>query len=125
MSRSKPKNRRVAPANAKRSLPRSFSVPRSTLPLRLTEDRRTFDPRGTIAPARSFSRPRHRLITPTPKPTSVFFSAPRAAMAFEASPKVLICVRRRIRKEVLHAMNKTGRTGQRRPRRNAYSDVSC
>lgn len=45
--------------------------------------------------------------------------------AFAVPDRVLICVRRKRRKEVLHALKKTGKGGQKRPRRNWYSDVTC
>lgn len=49
---------------------------------------------------------------------------PRAHMAFKAPKFVAICVRRKIRREVLLALGRGG-GGKRRPRRNAYSNVRC
>lgn len=46
-------------------------------------------------------------------------------VGFEVPQQVMVCVRRKQRREVLHALNKTGRGGQRRPRRGPYSDVRC
>jgi len=41
--------------------------------------------------------------------------------------QVIVCVRRKRRREVLHALRKTGRGGskQRKPRRNFWSEVRC
>lgn len=122
-----------------RVLPVTVSPPRSTLqfdlfPLSDVEDRRTYHPEGSFAPARSFSKPRHRLVAVDrrPKKNQVFshfgsrgISGTKAIIAFKAPDKVLVCVRRSIRKQVLHALNKSGRRGQRKPRFNYYSSVSC
>ena len=39
--------------------------------------------------------------------------------------KSLICAKRRSRKEVLHAFNKTGKSGQKRPIRNQNRNIKC
>lgn len=52
-------------------------------------------------------------------------SQTKALLAFSAPDKALVCVRRNIRKEVLHALNKTGKRGQKRPRRSWTSSYSC
>lgn len=46
-------------------------------------------------------------------------------IAFSAPAETLVCVRRSRRKQVLFAKRKTGKGGQRRPRRNKWSDVKC
>lgn len=46
-------------------------------------------------------------------------------VSFENARRLLICARRQIRSRVLHALRKTGKVGQARPRRNAFSDISC
>lgn len=46
-------------------------------------------------------------------------------MAFTAPSETLVCVRRARRKEVLFAKKKTGKSGQRKPRRNAWSSYKC
>lgn len=103
-------------------------------PLSLYEDRRTFNPEGDLAPARSFNQSRHRLIYPNSQPNvnknrtpsnTRTIKYPSASIAFDNPDKVLICARRKIRKEVLHALKKSGKTGQRRPRYNYYSKISC
>lgn len=106
----------------RRRVPSSFSI---------IEDRRLFHPLGDFRPARSFlARPRPRLViadvnvnrgrrkvTPYKVPSQIGFSVPR---------DVVVCVRRKQRKEVLHAFKFTGRgSGSGRKRRNYWSDVSC
>lgn len=138
--RSSSRRRRVAYAysrhyNANRRLPTTFSSPRSiTYPgtgyLIQTEDRRTFHPEGSARPARSRFQSFHRLEVTSPRldPWRDYFSTPRSlptTVAFKSAPNVLVCVRRKIRKEVLHAIKKAGRRGQKAPRRSAYSDIQC
>ena len=94
--------------------------------LRAIEDRRTFNPAGPKRSARSFNKSHHALVVKKSPakirgrsrlPTRVMFDAPK---------KVLICVRRQRRKEVMFAQKKTGKGGSHRPgRRNFFSDVSC
>lgn len=114
------------------SLPRLPSPPRSIFqrlpgqlelfPLSEVDDRRTYHP-SRHRPAPSFSRPRHRLKVPSLLQNPL--AGTKALVTFSAPQNVLICVRRKIRKEVMHAFKKAGKTGQRRPRRNAYSSISC
>lgn len=118
--------------------------------LRAFEDRRTWHPDGPRRPARSFNKWNHRLtakslsrsmvgpygatnairvgtiargFTRRARPKTATFN--RSSVAFQTPSKVLICVRRKQRKEVLFAKRKTGRGGQRRPRFNYYSSISC
>lgn len=104
-------------------------------PLTHIEDRRLWHPEGRYAPARSFSRSRHRLtivsgssrshVSRRSRGLPSLSSLPAHRIGFEQPERVLICVRRKMRREVLHALRKTGRVGQRRPRRNWYSSISC
>lgn len=48
-----------------------------------------------------------------------------AFVGFEEPASVITCVRRKQRKQVLHAKRKTGKSGQKRPRRNRNSEVRC
>lgn len=100
-----------------------------TLPsLSVYEDRRSYHPIGLNAPARSFSRSRHRLKVSHAAPRSKALSSPTtftSHIAFQSPSRVLVCVRRQRRKEVIHALGKSGRSGQRRPRRSEYSSISC
>lgn len=90
--------------------------------LRQIEDRRTYHPQGAQRPARSLERSQHRLVIPQKK------NAPRLSnrVQFDAPKRVLICIRRKIRKEVLFAKRKTGKGARaRRHRRNYFSEVTC
>lgn len=104
------------------------------------EDRRNWHPDGEVRPAASFSTPNHRLQYPEPKKTPRNrdkFGQLRQArvralplssnVQFSDSRNVLICVRRKQRKEVMHALKKVGRGkgGRKKPRRNYYSNVRC
>lgn len=118
---------------------KSAFTSRVTNYLREIEDRRTFHPEGYARPARSFNDSRHRLtIYRTPK-TSVYlkggyqspfgvkklFDTLPTGIQFRTPYKVLICVRRKIRKEVIFAKNQAGRGGQRSPHYSEYSTVRC
>lgn len=141
-NRNNSKKGRVISVNSNRRLPLSRSplavsdFKPMTRQLDLFEDRRTFHPEGKSAPARSTNRSRHRLQSPPVKEAafshqdslnypSAHSVQPHAIAAFTAPKKVLVCVRRKIRKEVMHALGKSGRSGQRRPRRSEYSSIQC
>lgn len=93
--------------------------------LRPIEDRRTFYPARFSEPARSLPRSAARLVV-RPKVSSR--TQPRlmvpSAVTFAAPKRVVLCVRRKRRREVLFARGKGG-GGHRRPRRNQFSDVEC
>lgn len=107
--------------------------PLSRVPLIVYEDRRSFNPEGFSAPARSFNTSRHRLDVPRVRKASPsvrkslrsFSPSLPIAVGFKVPSKVLICVRRKVRKQVLHALKKTGRRGQRSPRFSDYSRIHC
>lgn len=53
-------------------------------------------------------------------------SLSRARLQFDLPKQVTVCVRRQIRKEVIHAIGKSGRGAKRRrPRYNSWSQISC
>lgn len=126
---------RVTTDNAKRSLPLSQPYRLSAFDRRRqmrfsfmqeTEDRRTWHPEGPQRPARSLYRARHWLTLAQPRKANQRPSrGVPVAVGFEDARNVLICQRRQRRREVLHALRKAGKTGQRRPRRSWYSSVSC
>lgn len=143
MGKSRSKRGRVLSTNANRRLPLSLSPTRSSLIpphsfLRDLEDRRTWNPEGFKAPARSLTSSRHRLKL-VDKNVNVqnqknrdrfanlrkFPSQTKAIVAFEAPRSLAVCVRRSMRREVLHALKKAGKTGQKRPKRNWMSAISC
>lgn len=113
------------PRRLRQSLPR--------LDLRAFEDRRLFVPDPL---------PRYRsLLNPWPNRIRAMVTSParvaeaprghlRSAMSqlgmrFEAPKKVLVCVRRKQRREVLHALKRTRKGAGSAKRRNQWSDVKC
>lgn len=95
--------------------PRSVSKP--IVPLTLVEDRRFYNPQSFNA--LSLSGKKHILTVPKRAP------ARAGAVYFRTSANVVLCVRRKRRREVIHALGHAGRRGQRRPRRNAFSQIFC
>lgn len=84
------------------------------------EDRRQWrpdSPRGF----RAASSTRERV---APTKTSVRLTSP-VVTSFKAPRHVAICVRRKIRKAVLHALDKVGKGSSRPRRRNYWSNVKC
>lgn len=96
-----------------------FSVQPSlpNLPLIEVEDRRRYHPSGDRRSALNQNGRQHTL------KASGTLTHPR--VGFEDAQRVLVCVRRKTRKEVLHARRKTGKTGQKRPRFNYLSSITC
>lgn len=123
--------------SSSRVIPLSISRRRSALSE--FEDRRLYHPEGVQAPARSFVSPRHRIkaidrVYTKPRfysPSALTFhtgpvkSQTRATLAFSDPKRTLICVRRQIRREVIHALKFSGRNGARHYRRTPYSSISC
>lgn len=109
------------------------------------EDRRTWHPQGVFAPAKSIveSYPRMMELPPEFAPSwpARFPDVPRRIdfrpkvleqaqlqpmkYGFANPLKVIICLKRKIRKEVLHALGIAGKTGFKTPTYNAYSRVRC
>nr|QJB19853.1 MAG: hypothetical protein [Microvirus sp.] len=89
--------------------------------LQTIEDRRDFHPEQAARPARSFSRSVHSLAVPRQRGGRL-----PIGVTFENPTKVLVCVRRKSRREVLFALGQTGKgsaLGKRR--RNHYSEIQC
>lgn len=114
-------------------------TPSVTNYLREIEDRRTWHPEGVSRPARSFNRSRHLLTVyksphkeitiqggyQSPFAIKKLFDTVPVGVQFQTPYKVLICVRRQQRKEVMFAKNKAGRGGQKSPIYSEYSSVRC
>lgn len=86
------------------------------------EDRRAYDP---TSPTRNYTTFRSRssaeIVATKPTPVRKVFRP-----AFRTPQDVVVCVRRHQRKEILHALGRTGRGARRaRPRRTATSHISC
>lgn len=123
--------RRVIPFNTNRRLPRRVLLPSPVL-LNEISDYRSFHPHGKT---RSFRDRLGRRIIPRTVVRSVPFRGPNFSRGFplfadlkstrQLPRDAVVCVRRRIRKEVLFASRRAGRGGQRRPSFNPNSDVIC
>lgn len=100
--------------------------------LSLIEDFRKFDFEPATRPA--------RLLSGAPARFSVGVGNPKRSgpgkfrkvnpsgpvrLSFTAPRDTIVCVRRSTRKEVLFAKNKTGKRGQRKPRRTPWSNYKC
>jgi hypothetical protein len=109
---------------------RSINVFQET-PLVEVEDRRKFH--FDEYQAVSVSKPRHRLKVSKPRQPSknqdrfahLRTGQTKGLIAFQNPSKVAICIRRKQRKQVLHAIGKAGKVGQRRPKRNYFSSIHC
>lgn len=104
------------------------------------EDRRVHDPRGLDRPARDVHGRAIRPLRPKAvvvraaggKPVkarksirNILNTVPHR-LQFAQPMKTVVCLRRKMRQEVLHALGKTGRGARRRkPRRNWMSSISC
>lgn len=95
--------------------------PRSGHTLTEIEDRRTWSPGVT----RRSRTPRQiaRVLMSIPK-ASKSRSMSREVYSFKLPLQTAVCVRRDIRKQVIHARGVAGRK-VRKPRRNALSSISC
>lgn len=114
--RSNPRPPRDAPdITSQRLRPVVFSLPRSGPILQEIEDRRRYTPSPWII---ATAREPARVVVDRSK------YSPFIAHRFPDPERVLVCARRQIRKEVLHARGVAG--GKvRPPRRNELSKISC
>lgn len=110
-----------------RSLPRleailenPYTAVRSTL--QDVEDRRTFHPAGRSRPATSSRRHLVKI-----KPTKLTAFAQTAIHTFAHPKFVMTCIRRKMRKEILHALGKSGKGSRynKKPKYNQHSKVRC
>lgn len=143
MARSKSKHRRdnySHNAIAKRSLP-VFSYYVSPVPygvqksLRQLEDRRTFHPMGRNRFAFGSGSSRNRMIVTDSQINRAVKSGtfrgitptyPGYRQKFRKPETLSVCVRRIIRKQVIHALGISGKSGgQKRPRFSFLSSISC
>lgn len=99
--------------------------------LREIEDRREYHPEGVYAPAQSTIKAARELKFFSNGSTRVrrndrsSYQYPSPLVAFASPSKVAVCIRRKQRSEVMHALGKAGKVGQRKPRFNYLSEVSC
>lgn len=117
-------------------------------PLKLIEDRRTYHPQGPNRPARSLTKANHQLkvAAPKKKPTVIRgpggapmksaarpkpfnplrpFSSLPATVGFRSPKQVIICLKRKVRKEVIFAKKLSGKGSRSSRRRNNWSSIRC
>lgn len=92
--------------------------------LNLFEDRRTFHPNRFARPAISIGKRADTKLVVPPDPLK---SVQRLnhVVGFKVPRRVVICVRRKIRKEVIHAIGAGGSKNLRKPHKNEFSKVKC
>lgn len=116
--------------------PKNYLTRKLSEHLRPYEDRRQWHPEGANRPARSFTQTRHRLVPrksslylkagfQNPVYTQKLFDTIPIGIGFRTPGKVIICVRRKERREVMFATKKAGKGGQRTRHLNEYSGVKC
>ena len=89
------------------------------------EDRRRYSPLPVAAPKTKKGTAAVVISSTVPVKTKGKRTTHRLQESFIVPEKVLTCARRKRRTEVLHALKKTGKGGQRKPRRNSTSHISC
>lgn len=111
-------------------------LPKPKTDLRPLEDRRKYHPDGRQQAAKSIHKATHRLTVkrgPQGRPLKSRPSALRSPVkalshkiGFHDAKRVLICIRRKMRKQVLHALKLTGKGARsRRHRQSEYSSIRC
>ena len=85
------------------------------------EDRRFFTPQPYKPKTTTAQK---AVIGRAAKTTTIKRPAPPLKQ-FNAPQEVITCVRRKQRKEVMHALNKSGKAGQKKPTRNNNSKIKC
>jgi len=107
-------------------LPKLSRLPSVTLSM--YEDRRQFTPEPYTRVAFALPRKAAQLVVKQPiqKPTKPMYPGVLpTGVSFRVPDRVAICVRRGRRKEVLFALNKTGKGARSPKKRNSFSKVSC
>lgn len=97
-----------------------FNVARPAVPDQAIEDRRRYHPLKQYAPPQATRRSAARLVL-----RGAVALGTKAPVGFRAPAKVMLCIRRKQRKEVMHATKNAGKGGLRKPKRNIWSDVKC
>lgn len=114
---------RPSPAAQARTMPRPITLRLSPLPSLISyEDRRTWHPDGPLRSVFAFRRSARRILD---RANPMWHA--RSALHFADPTRVVLCLRRKVRKEVMHALRKTGKRGrgQKPPKRNFYSAIGC
>lgn len=117
-------NRVVARTTNRRRLRFGFDARINEYNNRFVESRRFYSPTYISASPRSQSKARISTAS-TSLPAIQRATTQRIQPSSFIPKKVLVCVRRKLRKEVMHALKHTGKSGQKRPTRNQFSHIKC
>lgn len=93
--------------------------------LQQVEDRRRWHPLRKLAPAGTLSRRDQRRLVEKSRPNPFNDPFPSFRIGFEVPKKVAVCVRRKTRREVIHALGKTGSGAKARRRKSEFTNVRC
>lgn len=108
---------------------RPFVTPQPPKPLSYLEDRRAFHPNKLDRPAMSVRRADATLRVSPPKPSALAKPSTHnllpVQIGFKQPKGVAVCVRRKIRREVIFATRNTGKGSKARRHRNEWSDIKC
>lgn len=104
---------------ANRRLLAPYSIPSATSLLSLIEDLRTYHPLGSSRRPRSVARASDGTHTLSDK------RKPGDVLRFQVPERVVVCMRRAERREVLFASRKAGKGSKSRKTYNQYSTISC
>jgi len=88
-------------------------------------DRRVFHPDGRFRPAPVLVRAARRLVVARPKRPGRSAMQLNHRIGFAIPAKVMICVRRKERREVIFAKRYSGKGARSRKTRNIWSSVQC
>jgi len=102
---------------------RSWAPP--TALLTEIDDHRTYTKSPATRPALTLTGAVAGIQAITPKRGTRSRTRVPYQIAFTAPKETLVCVRRSRRRQVLHALKKTGKRGQRRRRRSQWSNIKC
>lgn len=111
---------------ARLPLPSTFAFESASVPaavMGLYGDRRLYHPEGSDRPVDAYIRSARRLQVAR-KVRGIARAVPMG-ISFWRPSKVLICVRRRMRREVMHALGIAGSGGLKYPRYTWHSEISC
>lgn len=89
------------------------------------EDRRAHHPLRMHRPAASRLHSDRRIVEVVRRPTKRNRSHHYARPHYAVPEQVSICVRRKQRREIMHALKHAGKGGMRKPRRTLLSRIKC
>lgn len=105
-------------------IPQPINLSPPKINLKPIEDRRRWHPDGKQVAPQATQRLHRALKIASPAPTAPKYKLP-SRVAFSAPKHVVVCVRRKTRKEVLFAKKLTKRGSGSRKHRNPWSEISC